>query len=306
MNENVLDKLKDILITEHIMQQEPMSAHTTFRLGGPAQVFVTPDEEELAKLMPFIREHDIEHTVLGNGSNVLVSDKGLKGIVVCIGEPMSQISVEGNRITAKAGARLTAVSVAAKDASLEGLEFAAGIPGTLGGAVMMNAGAYGGQISDTIESVRYMTAFGEIHTMPAEDLDLSYRHSIFMTDEYKGSVVVEATFVLKPGSTDEIESKMKDFNGRRREKQPLEYPSAGSTFKRPEGYFAGKLIQDAGLAGYSVGGACVSEKHCGFVINKDGATASDVYTLIQNVSELVEKDSGIRLEPEVIILGEFS
>lgn len=306
MNENTLEKLKEIIISEHILEQEPMSAHTTFRVGGPADVLVTPDRDELSKVLAFVNENDIPHTVLGNGSNVLVSDSGLRGIVICLGEPMSSVKVEGNRITAEAGARLTAVSMAAKEASLEGLEFAAGIPGTLGGAVMMNAGAYGGQISDVIESVKYMTAAGELGEMPADKLELAYRHSVFMNEEYKGAVVVEATFVLTEGDKAEIEARIKDFNGRRRDKQPLEFPSAGSTFKRPEGYFAGKLIQDAGLAGYSVGGACVSEKHCGFVVNKGGATASDIYSVISDVRDKVEADSGIVLQPEVVILGEFS
>ncbi len=282
---------------------EPMSLHTTFKIGGMAEAYVTPTEEELVQIVTFGAKNDIPVTVLGNGSNVLVSDDGIAGIVVSISRPMSQISIEGERITVQAGAMLAAVARAAGDEALAGLEFAGGIPGSVGGAVVMNAGAYSGQISDVLRSVRVLNEDGGFVNYTADELELGYRHSIFMEEAHRDEIMVSAEFELVPGDRYEIVARMEDYNARRRDKQPLEYPSAGSTFKRPEGYFAGKLIQESGLAGYTVGGASVSEKHCGFVINTGGASAADVKALISHVQSEVERRFGVHLEKEVQYIG---
>ena len=247
------------------------------------------------------KEH-AEVTVIGNGSNLLVGDKGIRGIVIEIGSGMNDIRVEDTKIVAGAGALLSKVANAAAAAGLGGMEFAAGIPGSIGGAVTMNAGAYGGEMKDILESVKVIDPEGMMHTLSVEALDLSYRHSCIME---KGGIVVEATIKLEKKTEEEIRAQMADLRNRRVEKQPLEYPSAGSTFKRPEGYFAGKLIMDAGLRGYTVGGAQVSEKHCGFVINHNNATAADVCQLMQDVKDKVRKQFGVELDPEVKMIGEF-
>ena len=240
--------------------------------------------------------------IVGNGSNLLVSDKGYEGVIIQIFKAMNQITVDGEMITAQAGALLSAVASRALDAELTGFEFAAGIPGTLGGACVMNAGAYGGEMKDVLENVTVLTEDGEFVTLAKEKLELGYRTSVIAK---KGYIVVEAEIRLKKGNPAEIKAYMDELREKRVSKQPLEYPSAGSTFKRPEGYFAGKLIQDADLRGFQVGGAQVSEKHCGFVINKDNATASDVVELMRQVSQKVEEKFGVTLEPEVKRLGEF-
>ena len=300
---NIYDKVVDIVGEENVHTDEPMSRHTTFRIGGNADYFVKPgNADEVAAVIVVCREYNIPYFILGNGSNLLVGDGGYRGAVIQIYRNMSSVTVEGNEITAQAGALLSAVAAAAKNASLTGFEFAGGIPGTIGGAVVMNAGAYGGEMKDVLTEVTVMNAEGDIFTLPTEELELGYRTSIIKTAGY---IVLEAKIRLKEGNPEVIRETMKDLTIRRTTKQPLEYPSAGSTFKRPEGYFAGKLIMDSGLAGYQVGGAQVSEKHCGFVINAGDATARDVRTLMDNVRDIVYKKYGVTLEPEVKFLGEF-
>lgn len=293
----------DLLGEDRVFTEEAMSQHTTFKIGGPADYFLMPDKgEDVGRVIKTCKEKEIPYFILGNGSNLLVGDGGYRGAVIQIYRNMSSVTVEGNEITAQAGALLSAVAAAAKNASLTGFEFAGGIPGTIGGAVVMNAGAYGGEMKDVLTEVTVMNAEGDIFTLPTEELELGYRTSIIKTAGY---IVLEAKIRLKEGDPEVIRETMKDLTIRRTTKQPLEYPSAGSTFKRPEGYFAGKLIMDSGLAGYQVGGAQVSEKHCGFVINAGDATARDVRTLMDNVRDIVYKKYGVTLEPEVKFLGEF-
>ena len=303
MENRVIERLQAAAGEHAVLQSEPMAAHTTFRIGGPADVFAVPEnEDQAAEMIGICREERVPFFILGNGSNLLVSDKGFRGVVIQIYRNMSGISVEGERITAQAGAPIASVAAAARDASLTGLEFASGIPGTVGGAVFMNAGAYGGEIKNVLETAWVLTDTGKILEIPASGLGLAYRTSII---KEKGYTVLRASFRLAKGEPGIIRDTMQDLAKRRIEKQPLEYPSAGSTFKRPEGYFAGKLIMDAGFRGYSVGDACVSEKHCGFVINKGHATAADVKKLMQDVSDGVFDRFGVRLEPEVRFLGEM-
>lgn len=303
MNSEIRKMFCDLLGEDRVFTEEAMSQHTTFKIGGPADYFLMPDKgEDVGRVIKICKEKEIPYFILGNGSNLLVGDGGYRGAVIQIYRNMSSVTVEGNEITAQAGALLSAVAVAAKNASLTGFEFAGGIPGTIGGAVVMNAGAYGGEMKDVLTEVTVMNAEGDIFTLPTEELELGYRTSIIKTAGY---IVLEAKIRLKEGDPEVIRETMKDLTIRRTTKQPLEYPSAGSTFKRPEGYFAGKLIMDSGLAGYQVGGAQVSEKHCGFVINAGGATARDVRTLMDNVRDIVYKKYGVTLEPEVKFLGEF-
>lgn len=304
MNQTFVKSVTEQLPQLGLLQDEPMKKHTTFRIGGPADYYAEPDMSQISKLIEMAKACDMPVTVIGNGSNLLVGDKGIRGLVIGIGKGMSEITAQGNGriITAGAGAILAAVAAKAADASLSGLEFASGIPGSVGGAVVMNAGAYGGEIKDVLIDATVLTAEGELKTVTRDELDLSYRHSIVLE---KGYIVLSARFRLTPKPKDEIKSYMAELRTKRVEKQPLEYPSAGSTFKRPEGYFAGKLIMDAGLRGYSVGDAQVSEKHCGFVVNKGEATAADVLTLIKDVQETVLKQFGVKLEPEVKMIGEF-
>ena len=301
MNSEIRKMFCDLLGEDRVFTEEAMSQHTTFKIGGPADYFLMPDKgEDVGRVIKICKEKEIPYFILGNGSNLLVGDGGYRGAV--IHRNMSSVTVEGNEITAQAGALLSAVAAAAKNASLTGFEFAGGIPGTIGGAVVMNAGAYGGEMKDVLTEVTVMNAEGDIFTLPTEELELGYRTSIIKTAGY---IVLEAKIRLKEGDPEVIRETMKDLTIRRTTKQPLEYPSAGSTFKRPEGYFAGKLIMDSGLAGYQVGGAQVSEKHCGFVINAGDATARDVRTLMDNVRDIVYKKYGVTLEPEVKFLGEF-
>ena len=283
---------------------EPMSAHTTFRAGGKASCFAEPTEEELAELMSFVTREGLPYFVLGNGSNVLFSDAGYDGLVISIGKNMAQIRTDGGAITAGAGALLSAVAAEALRQGLTGLAFASGIPGSVGGGVFMNAGAYGGELKDVISRVTALTPAGEKKTYRTEELDFSYRHSIFAA-EAAGEIVLSADFSLKEGDPDRIRETMQVLNARRREKQPLEFPSAGSTFKRPEGHFAGQLIQEAGLMGYAVGDAMVSTKHAGFVVNTGKASSSDIYAVICHVQEKVLETSGGHLEPEVRLIGNF-
>ena len=303
MNSEIRKMICDLLGEDRVFTEEAMSQHTTFKIGGPADYFLMPDKgEDVGRVIKICKEKEIPYFILGNGSNLLVGDGGYRGAVIQIYRNMSSVTVEGNEITAQAGALLSAVAAAAKNASLTGFEFAGGIPGTIGGAVVMNAGAYGGEMKDVLTEVTVMNAEGDIFTLPTEELELGYRTSIIKTAGY---IVLEAKIRLKEGDPEVIRETMKDLTIRRTTKQPLEYPSAGSTFKRPEGYFAGKLIMDSGLAGYQVGGAQVSEKHCGFVFNAGAATARDVRTLMDNVRDIVYKKYGVTLEPEVKFLGEF-
>ena len=303
MNQKVIEKFWNLLGKDRVLVDEPMKRHTTFRSGGPADFFLLPSTvDEVRGILEICREEELPYFILGNGSNLLVSDKGYRGVIIQLYRNFSNISVEGNEICASSGALLSQIAAAARNASLTGFEFAGGIPGTLGGAVFMNAGAYGGELKDVLKEAVVMTEQGEILTLPVEKLDMGYRTSRI---KKAGYLVLEARLVLKQGDMDKIRDITKDLTEKRVSKQPLEYPSAGSTFKRPEGYFAGKLIMDAGLRGYQVGDAQVSEKHCGFVINKGNATAADVLTLIENVREKVQEQFGVTLEPEVKFLGEF-
>ena len=293
--------LKAIVGNDNVLIDEPMSAHTTFRIGGPARCMVVPHEiNEVANVVRACRDAGVELRVIGRGSDLLVADEGLDCVVMRIAENLSDILVTKNRIFAKAGATNEEVAQAALEAGLAGYEFACGIPGTVGGAAIMNAGAYDGEFMDVCEQVICVTPEGEVVPVPRGESQWGYRHS--MMDD-RGYVVVSAMLALKESDADAIRARMEDLQRRRADKQPLDMPSAGSTFKRPKGYFAGKLIQDAGLKGYAHGGAQVSEKHSGFVVNAGGATAADVRALIGEVQDAVEADSGVRLEPEVRMWG---
>ena len=302
MNDQFLTELENIMAGSGIFMEEPMKKHTTFRVGGSADVLVQPDETTLAAVLGLCRQHNVPYSFIGNGSNLLVGDKGIRGVVIEMTEPMGNIEVHGTRITAQAGAMLSKIANTAASNGLGGMEFAAGIPGSVGGAVVMNAGAYGGEMKDIIERVYVLDENGAQLELDRTALDLGYRHSCIPDKKY---IVTKVVLELVPRNEAEIRSEMKELNEKRAGKQPLQYPSAGSTFKRPEGYFAGKLIMDAGLRGYQVGGAQVSEKHCGFVINKGDATAADICQLMQDVSDKVQAQFGVVLEPEVKMIGEF-
>ena len=302
MNDQFLTELQNVMGGSGIFLEEPMKKHTTFRVGGPADVLVQPDETALAAILALCRQYYVPYSFIGNGSNLLVGDKGIRGVVIEMTDPMGNIEVDGTKITAQAGAMLSKIANTAASNGLGGMEFAAGIPGSVGGAVVMNAGAYGGEMKDIIERVYVLDENGAQLELDRTALDLSYRHSCIPDKKY---IVTKVVLELVPRNEAEIRSEMKELNEKRAEKQPLQYPSAGSTFKRPEGYFAGKLIMDAGLRGYQVGGAQVSEKHCGFVINKGDATAADICQLMQDVSDKVQAQFGVVLEPEVKMIGEF-
>ena len=303
MNQNFYDKLNNVIAKDSILIDEPMSRHTTFRVGGPADFFVTPKaKEEVRDVIRICKEAGMPYYIIGNGSNLLVSDAGYRGVIVQIYKEMNEVKVEGDLVKAQAGALLSGIAAKALGAELSGFEFASGIPGTIGGACVMNAGAYGGEMKDVLESVTVLTDEGKIIELGRNELELGYRTSVIAK---KGYIVLGAVLKLERGDGEKIKTYMDELREKRVTKQPLEYPSAGSTFKRPEGYFAGKLIMDAGLRGYQVGDAQVSEKHCGFVINKGNATAADVLTLIENVREKVQEQFGVTLEPEVKFLGEF-
>jgi UDP-N-acetylmuramate dehydrogenase len=297
-----IDQLKSILQEDEILLQEPMNRHTTFQTGGPADYFLLPKEEELGGLIELCKAENMPFMVIGNGSNLLVSDEGIRGCVICIGSQMNGLYAEGRELHVGAGTMLSQAAAEAKRQSLTGMEFASGIPGTVGGALVMNAGAYGGEMKDILKSVRVLNRDGSEEELTKEAYQGGYRSSAIMKS---GAIVLSAVFSLEEGEQDAIAEKMKELNGKRREKQPLEYPSAGSTFKRPEGYFAGKLIQDSGLSGYQVGGAQVSEKHCGFVINRGGASSMDIYRLMQDCIRKVKEKTGVTLEPEVRLIGNF-
>lgn len=296
-----LEELKEAILIGEVLTDVPLSEYTSFKIGGPARVLVSPaTEQEIQQTLAIARTHEVPVFVLGNGTNLLVSDEGYSGMILHIGKNYSDIAVEGNRIHAQAGALLSRTARQAFLHGLSGMEFAAGIPGSIGGAVSMNAGAYGGEMKDILTEVTLMDRQGNIFTLPAAEMDLSYRHSCVFDRDY---IVLSATMELTEGNQDAIEARMNELAKARKSKQPLEYPSAGSTFKRPVGYFAGKLIQDAGLKGFSVGGAQVSEKHSGFVINTGGATAADVTALITEVRRRVYEEAGVMMEPEVRMLG---
>ena len=301
MKKELENQLKNIVKKGLVAVDEPMSAHTTFRIGGPADYYVEPSFEEVKELLFFLKKENIPYTLIGNGSNLLVSDEGIEGVVVSFGKEMSEVSWEKEVVRAKAGILLSRLASFAAAKSLSGLEFASGIPGTLGGAITMNAGAYGGEMKDVVQSVTVLDG-DEIKEYSGEEMDFSYRHSRVLDEDL---IVLEVAMKLQSGREEEILSSMKELNKKRVEKQPLNFPSAGSTFKRPEGYFAAKLIEDAGLKGYTVGGAKVSEKHSGFVINFDHATAKDVCTLMQDVQRIVKEKFDVSLEPEVRMIGRF-
>lgn len=281
---------------------EPMKAHTTFRIGGKADCFINASSiDDVKNVLAYAKENNIPLLVMGNGSNMLVSDKGIRGIVLRISKEMNDCQIDGCEVFAQAGILLSSLASKIQKAGLSGFEELSGIPGTLGGGIYMNAGAYGGELKNIVKEVTFITREGELSTLPAHELDFGYRHSIF---EDNGAVILSATLVLQKGNPDEIKAKMNEYTQRRNDKQPINMPSAGSTFKRPEGYFAGKLIQDSNLKGYSIGGAQVSEKHSGFVVNTGGATAADVLNLIEHVQNTVKKNFGVELEPEIRLIGE--
>lgn len=297
----VVEALQRYVPRDNIHLQEPMAGHTTFRIGGPADCFVQlEDEEQLRKVRRYLGLAGVPFFVLGNGSNLLVDDAGYKGVVLQIGQKMSQITVQGCHIIAKAGATLRQVANAALEHGLTGLEFASGIPGTVGGGVVMNAGAYGGEMGQVVTQVCVVSREGELMELDNDTMEFAYRNSVIRGSAF---TVTQVTFCLERGDREAIRARMEELAARRREKQPLEYPSAGSTFKRPEGYFAGKLIMEAGFAGYRIGGAQVSEKHCGFVINTGDATARDVKKLISEIQARVKEQFRVELEPEVVFLG---
>ena len=298
----IYETLCGICGAAHVLVREPMSRHTTFRTGGPADLLVQPEAEQIAPILEVCRNEEIPWTVIGNGSNLLVGDGGIRGVVLEIGKQMSDVVIEGTVITAGAGAMLSSIASRAAAAELTGMEFASGIPGSLGGAVVMNAGAYGGEMKDVLVRVTVLDEDDKIHVIEKDDLELGYRTSIIAK---KGYTVLGAEIELQEGEKEAIRTRMNELKEKRVTKQPLEYPSAGSTFKRPEGYFAGKLVQDAGLRGFRVGDAMVSEKHCGFVINAGEATAAQVDELMKQVSAKVREQFGVTLEPEVKRLGEF-
>lgn len=301
ISDAVIQALKKFVPEENICLQEPMAGHTTFRIGGPADCFLQPEnEEQLIQVQRYLGKVGLPFFVLGNGSNLLVSDAGYRGVIIQVGRKMSAIEVEGCTIKAQAGATLAQVAKAALEHGLTGLEFASGIPGTVGGGVVMNAGAYDGELSQVVARVHVVNSEGEIMELDNETMEFGYRTSAIKNTSL---AITEVQFELSEGDKEQIREKMEDYTSRRREKQPLEYPSAGSTFKRPKGFFAGKLIMDTGLRGYQKGGARVSDKHCGFVINTGDATAEDVRNVIREVQERVKEKFHVTLETEVIFLG---
>ena len=294
-----LEEIRAALPELVVYQQEPMKKHTTFRVGGPADLYVCPKKQELPVILGLAKRKGLAVTVIGNGSNLLVGDKGIRGLVIEVGAQMNAVEVQGNILRAQAGALLSQVAAKAAAAGLGGMEFAAGIPGSMGGAVTMNAGAYGGEMKDVLTVVRYLTAEGEVVQASAAELDLSYRHSIF---EENGGCILSAQFALQPGNAADIRAKMDELMAKRVDKQPLDKPSAGSTFKRPAGAFAAALIDQCGLRGFRHGGAAVSDKHCGFVVNLGGATCADVLALCDEVRAIVKEKTGYELEKEIRVV----
>lgn len=303
ISSTMLETFASFVPQENIHLQEPMSAHTTFRVGGPADCLIEIETaEQLQKVQNYLYQVDCPFVVVGNGSNLLVGDRGYRGVVLVIGKKMSNIAVQGNVIVAQAGASMAQVAAAAWKHCLTGLEFASGIPGTVGGGVVMNAGAYGGELAQVVTEVEVLSKEGELLRLDNETMEFGYRKS---TIRKRPFVVTEVTFALQPGDAALIKGKMDELAAKRREKQPLEYPSAGSTFKRPEGHFAGELIMNAGLRGFQIGGAKISDKHCGFVINAGNATAADIMDVIHEAQDCVKEKFNVELEPEVVFVGEF-
>lgn len=303
MTDRISRRFCEIVGENKVLEQEPMARHTTFRIGGPADYFVELGSiEQIRAAIQVCREENLPWFVLGRGSNLLVSDKGYRGVILSIYKDFQKTEIQGETVTVQAGVLLTTLSGKVLDASLTGLEFASGIPGTIGGAVVMNAGAYGGEMKDIVRKVTVLDQDGEVRTLTCGEMQFGYRTSLA---KEKGYIVLGAELTLKQGEKEKIREEMQALKAKRIEKQPLEFPSAGSTFKRPEGYFAGKLIMDAGLRGAAVGGAQVSEKHCGFVVNTGNATAADVRELMRQVQGKVQEQFGVHLEPEVRFLGEF-
>lgn len=303
MTDRISRRFCEIVGKNKVLEQEPMARHTTFRIGGPADYFVELGSiEQIRAAIQVCREENLPWFVLGRGSNLLVSDKGYRGVILSIYKDFQKTEIQGETVTVQAGVLLTTLSGKVLDASLTGLEFASGIPGTIGGAVVMNAGAYGGEMKDIVRKVTVLDQDGEVRTLTCGEMQFGYRTSLA---KKKGYIVLGAELTLKQGEKEKIREEMQTLKAKRIEKQPLEFPSAGSTFKRPEGYFAGKLIMDAGLRGAAVGGAQVSEKHCGFVVNTGNATAADVRELMRQVQGKVQEQFGVHLEPEVRFLGEF-
>ena len=289
--------------SDDVRRDEPMRKHTTFRVGGPADFFVSvKNKDALVEVLSFLHENKVPYFLLGNGSNLLVSDAGYRGVILQLTDELAQITFDGETVRAGAGVQLMRLAAQAAERSLSGLEFASGIPGTLGGAIVMNAGAYGGEMVQVVESVDIFFPGEGIWTLMGEEMQFGYRHSILKEKE---GVVLSVVLRLHFDEKETIIDKIADLKEQRRTKQPLEYASAGSTFKRPEGAFAGKLISDAGLKGYAIGDACVSEKHAGFLVNKGNATAAEIYRLIREVQQKVQQAFGYRLETEVILLGDF-
>ena len=301
MNNGFADEIKKIVTEDRLFFNEPMKLHTTFRIGGSADFFVKPEsEDEIKALIECAGKYNTAYYILGGGSNLLVNDEGYRGLIIQLGDEFGGIEMyDETTVIAKAGARLSKVGNFAASKGPAGFEFASGIPGTVGGAVVMNAGAYGGEIKNIIVSASVLTSDNRIQMLSVDELELGYRTSII---QRKGWTVLSAKFKLEHGDEERIREYIKELAIRRREKQPLEYPSAGSTFKRPEGYFAGKLIEDAGLKGFSIGGARVSDKHAGFVINTGGATASDVIRLTDEIKKKIMEIYGIKLELEVKVI----
>jgi len=298
----LIEQLKKIFPTERIKIDEPMKNHTSFKIGGPADVLVLPEEvEEVKKTIELCNYYQIPLLVMGNGTNLLVRDEGIRGVVIKLSSNFNDIHVNGNIMTCRAGVALSTAARVALEHSLSGLEFANGIPGSIGGAAVMNAGAYGGEMSDVVKTVTVLDLKGKIHKLVKEELDYSYRYCSLQKGD---RVLLEVEMELKPGNYDEIKNKMEDYLNRRKGKQPLNLPSAGSAFKRPEGNYAGYLIEKAGLKGYRIGGAMVSDLHAGFIVNVDNASFKDVYTLIKHIQNEVKQKFGIELETEIKIVGD--
>lgn len=303
ISQTVKEALQKFVPAENIFYNEPLRKHTTFRVGGEADCFIKlQTERQLSALLAYLKQVEIPYFAMGNGSNLLVGDGGYQGIILQIGDCCNRIVVQGNRIYAQAGAYLSQLARVACEHGLSGLEFAAGIPGTVGGGVVMNAGAYDGEMKQVVEGVTVLDQRGNRLELDNATMEFGYRTSAIKSQPF---IVTECSFKLQSGDKEAIAAKIEELQRKRKEKQPLEYPSAGSTFKRPEGHFAGKLIMDAGLAGASIGGAQVSKKHCGFIINTGSATAADIRQLIQYVQNEVNKSFHIQLEPEVVFLGKF-
>lgn len=300
ISSTVVKTLEEWIPTENIYREEPMSRHTTFRIGGNADCLLQIESaEQLSKVKKYLKTLEIPYFVIGNGSNLLVSDEGYAGVILAVAEQMSDVKVEGKCIIAQAGAPMSKIARAALENGLTGFEFASGIPGTIGGGVVMNAGAYDGELKQVVTLVKVVDEDGNLLELDNETMEFGYRTSAIKNTRF---TAVEVRIELQPGDKDAIRGRMDELAAKRREKQPLEYPSAGSTFKRPEGHFAGALIMNAGLRGFQIGDAQVSEKHCGFVINKGKATAADVLDLIAHVQKEVKDRFDVELEPEVIVL----